>query len=130
MKDSLSGPKSSCTHIPGDTALQKLVDQEVLTHGRRCFLVDRGDRVGGLLTLHNVKEIPRPSWTTTTAAQAMIPIEKLSSIDPKAELWTAMEKMSRGGISQMPVVQGDNIVGMLSTGDIGKYLQTLQQAGA
>jgi Zn-dependent protease len=118
---------SECTHISEDTSLQKLIDQEVLSHGRHCFLVDRGDRVVGLLTLHNIKEIPRPSWATTTAAQAMIPIEKLNRIDPKAELWTAMEKMGRDGINEMPVMLGNNLVGLLSTGDIVKYLHTLQQ---
>jgi Zn-dependent protease/CBS domain-containing protein len=118
---------NACTHVSGDTTLQKLIDQEVLSHGRHCFLVDRGDRVVGLLTLHNIKEIPRPSWATTTAAQAMIPIEKLNRIDPKAELWTAMEKMGRDGINEMPVMLGNNLVGLLSTGDIVKYLHTLQQ---
>ena len=118
---------NACTHVSGETSLQKLVDEEVLTHGRQCFLVDRGDHVVGLLTLHNMKEIPRPSWTTTTAAQAMVPVEKLNSIDPKAELWTAMEKMGRDGINEMPVMLGNNLVGLLSTGDIVKYLHTLQQ---
>jgi CBS domain-containing protein len=89
--------------------------------------VDRGDRAAGLLTLHNMKEIPRPSWTTTTATQAMIPLDKLSRIDPNAELWTAMEKMGRDGVNQMPVMLGNDLVGMLSRGDIVKYLQTLQQ---
>jgi Zn-dependent protease/CBS domain-containing protein len=120
---------NACAHIAGDTTLQKVIDQEVLTHGRHCFLVDRGDRVVGLLTLHNVKEIPRPSWSTTTAAQAMTPVEKLSKIDPNAELWTAMEKMGRDGINEMPVMQGNNLIGLLSTGDIVKYLRTLQQVG-
>jgi Zn-dependent protease/CBS domain-containing protein len=120
----------ACTHVPGDISIQRLVDQEVLAHGRRCFLVDQGDHPVGLLTLHSIKKIPRPSWTTTAAAQAMIPLGKLHTIEPKAELWTAMEKMSRDGINQMPVMQGDNIIGMLSTSDIVKYLQTLQQVGA
>jgi CBS domain-containing protein len=120
---------NACTHVPGDVSLQKLVDQEVLARGRRCFLVDQGDQVVGLLTLHDLKDIPRPSWTTTTAAQAMIPVEKLNSIDPNAELWTAMEQMGRDGINQMPVMLGNNLVGMLSRGDIVKYLQTLQQVG-
>ena len=120
---------TECVHIPGDTSLQKLVDQEVLAHGRRCFLVDRGDEVIGLLTLHRVKEIPRASWTITTAAQAMVPLDKVNRIEPNAELWTAMEKMGRNGIDQMPVMLGNNLVGMISTGDIVKYLQTLQQVG-
>jgi len=119
----------ACTHVPEDTSLQKLVDQQVLSHGRRCFLVDRGDHAVGLLTLHNLKEIPRPSWTTTTAAEAMIPLEKLSRTDPNAELWTVLEKMGGHGINQMPVMTGNDLVGMLSRGDIVKYLQTLQQVG-
>ena len=83
----------------------------------------------GLLTLHRVKEIPRASWTITTAAQAMVPLDKVNRIEPNAELWTAMEKMGRNGIDQMPVMLGNNLVGMISTGDIVKYLQTLQQVG-
>jgi len=54
-------------------------------------------------------------------------LEKLNGIDPNAELWTALEKMGEDGIGQMPVMRGDNIVGMLSRGDIVQYLQTLQQ---
>jgi Zn-dependent protease/CBS domain-containing protein len=122
--------ENRCTQIPSDDTLQNVVDREVLTHGRRCFLVNRGEHVVGLLTLHNIKEVPRTSWTTTTAAQAMIPVEKLSKIDPNAELWTAMEKMGRDGINQMPVMLENDFVGMLSRGDIVKYLQTLQQVRA
>jgi CBS domain-containing protein len=59
----------------------------------------------------------------------MIPIEKLSRIDANAELWTALEKMGRDGINQMPVMRGNELVGMLSRGDIVRYLQTLQQVG-
>ena len=119
---------NACTHVSGDTPVQRLIDQEVLTHGRRCFLVDQGNRPVGLLTLHNIKEIPRTSWTTTTAAQAMIPLDKLSKVEPNAELWKALEKMGGDGINQMPVVQGETIVGMLSRADIVRYLHTLQQA--
>jgi len=117
----------ACTHVSDQVTLQNLVDQQVLAHGRRCFLVDQGEHVAGLLTLQHIKEMPRPSWTTTTAAQAMVPLEKLSTLDPNAELWTAMEKMGRDGIDQMPVMLGNNFVGMLSAGDIVKYLHTLQQ---
>ncbi len=121
---------SECFHVPGNTTLQGLVDQEVLTHGRSCFLVDQNGEAAGLLTLHHVKEIPRSSWMTTTAAQAMIPFEKLAKIDPQAELWIAMQKMGRDGINEMPVMTGNNLVGLLSTGDIVKYIHTLQQVGA
>jgi Zn-dependent protease/CBS domain-containing protein len=119
-----------CAHVPGDATLQRLIDQEVLAHGRRCFLVDQGGHAAGLLTLHNIKESPRSAWSTTSAAQAMIPLEKLSKTDPNAELWTVLEKMGGGGINQMPVMRGNDVVGMLSRGDIVNYLHTLQQVAA
>lgn len=120
---------NTCAHIPENTSLQALVDQEVLAHGRRCFLVDRDGRAVGLLTLHDVKEIPRSSWPATTAGLAMMPLEKLSSIEPNAELWTALEKMGQARISQMPVIRGNEVIGMLSSSDIVNYLRTAQQMG-
>lgn len=116
-----------CAHVSADATLQQLVDREVLTHGQRCFLVDRGGREVGLLTLHDIKEVPRSSWPSTTVAQAMVPLEKLSTTDPGAELWTVLQKMGGGGINQMPVMRGNDVVGMLSRGDIVNYLHTLQQ---
>jgi Zn-dependent protease/CBS domain-containing protein len=116
-----------CVHVPADAPLQKLIDQEVLAHGRRCFLVDRGGATVGMVTLHNIKEVPRASWAATTAGQVMIPMEKLSRIASDADLTTALEKMGGDGINQMPVMRGNNLIGMLSRGDIVRYLQTVHQ---
>lgn len=40
-----------------------------------------------------------------------------------------MAKMGREGTNEMPVMQGNELIGMLSVGDIVKYLHTLQQVG-
>lgn len=66
------------TAISDDTTLQRMVDQHILGGGRRSLIVERGDDVAGLLTLHRVKEIPRGEWATTTVAQAMIPLAQLN----------------------------------------------------
>lgn len=116
-----------CLYVPSSAILQEIVDQEILRHGRRCFLVRQDDRVIGLLTLHSIKAVPPTEWATTTAAAAMIPADQLSTTSPNAELSTALEKMGRNGINQMPVMQGDQLVGMLSREDIVHYLQLLQQ---
>lgn len=118
---------NDCLRVPADATLQSIIDQEILRHGRRCFLVQQDNHVLGLLTLHSIKDVPQPEWTTTTAAQAMIPVNKLSTIAPTAELATALEKMGRDGINQMPVMQGNDFVGMLSRDDVVHYLQLLQQ---
>jgi Zn-dependent protease/predicted transcriptional regulator len=115
--------------IPGDVTLQQLVDKSVLAQGRRCFVVGNGQGAVGLVTLSTIKEVPRALWTRTTASQVMVPLEKAISIRPAAELWTALEKMGRDGVNQLPVVSGggsDRMVGMLSRDDLVHYLCVLQ----
>jgi CBS domain-containing protein len=105
------------------------VDEHILGRGQRCFLVNRGDNTVGLMTLHQIKEVPRPDWATTSAAQVMLPIERLESIAPNAELWAALQKMDRGGVNQLPVTRDNHVVGMLSREDVITYLRTLQELG-
>jgi hypothetical protein len=95
-----------------------LVDEHILGSGQHCFLVIRGDNVVGLMTLQRIKEVPRPEWATTRAGQVMLPLEQLKSIDPDTEVWTALEKLDRDGVNQLPVTREDHVVGMLSREDV------------
>ncbi len=118
-----------CAAVPADLTLQQLVDEHILGSGQRCFLVTRGDNTVGLMTLHRIKEVPRSEWTTTNAAQVMLPLEQLKRIDPDTELWTALEKMDRDGVNQLPVTRDHHVIGMLSREDVITFLRTLQELG-
>jgi Zn-dependent protease/CBS domain-containing protein len=112
---------------PGETTLADLVERHVFTSGRRSFLIGRNGHPTGLLTLSSIRHIPRPDWTTTTAEQAMIPMDRVITIPASAELWTALEKMGRNGFNQIPVVDDGVVVGLLSREDIVEYLHVLRQ---
>ena len=119
-----------CAAVPADLTLQQVVDDHILTGGQRCFLVNRGDQTVGLMTLHRIKEVPRLEWATTSAAQVMLPLEQLHHIAPDGELWDALQKMDRDGVNQLPVIQNDQVVGMLSREDVITFLRTLRELGA
>jgi Zn-dependent protease len=116
--------------IPEDLTLQQLVDEQILGGGQRSFLVNRGDQTVGLMTLHRIKEVPRLEWATTSVAQVMLPFEQLKCVDPDAELWSALEKMDRNGVNQMPVIRDQHVIGMLSREDAITFLRTLQEFGS
>ena len=118
-----------CAIIPEDMTLQQLVDEQILVSGQRSFLVNRGDQTVGLITLHRIKEVPRPEWATTSAARVMLPIEQLKCVDPDTELWSALEKMDRNGVNQMPVIRDQHVIGMLSREDAITFLRTLREFG-
>jgi Zn-dependent protease len=118
------------THIPESTSLQEVVDRYVLSGGVRCFVVDHGEQTAGLLTLSDIRHVPRPEWPERHAADVMVPFEKLSATTPTAQMWTAVAKMGRDGVNQLPVVESNGIVGMLSRDDVLHYLRTLQSLAA
>jgi Zn-dependent protease len=113
------------TSIQPDVTLQTLVDRHVLGNGQRSFVVEEGDRVAGLLTLHDIKELPRAEWPTTTVTQAMIPLAQVKRIQPDEELWAAIEEMNHDGVNQLPVMTNGHIEGMLRREDIISYLRNL-----
>jgi Zn-dependent protease/CBS domain-containing protein len=115
--------------VPETLTLQQLVDEQILGSGQRSFLVNRGNRTIGLITLHQIKDVPRHEWAAKTVAEVMLPFERLKCLDPDTELWSALEKMDRNGVNQMPVVRADHVVGMLSREDAITFLRTLQELG-
>lgn len=113
--------------IPLGLTVQQVVDEYILGGGRRTFLVGQQDEVAGLLTLHTIKKIPRDEWPCTPVERAMIPFEQMKSIRPEAEVWTALEKMDRDGVNQLPVMSGKTLVGLLTRDSIITYLSALQE---
>jgi CBS domain-containing protein len=109
--------------------VQELVDKYVLPSGARYFIVDGIGGPAGLVTLSGIKETPRPSWSQTRVSQVMVPLQRLATITPDARLWSAFERMGRGGVNQLPVMDGNGIVGMLSREDLLHYLNILQVVG-
>jgi Zn-dependent protease len=119
-----------CATVPADLKLQELVDEQILGQAQRCLIVTRGQNPVGLITPHRVKEVPRQEWATTTASQAMLPLEKFKRINPTAELWSALQQMDGDGVNQLPVMTDGQVIGMLSRQDVITFLRTLQELGS
>ncbi len=134
VKSSLAGHKVSevmsqaYTIVQSNTTLQSLMDDHILASSRRSYIVEKGEQVVGLLTLHHLRDIPKERWLTTTVEQVMIPCEKWKDLSLDTELWDAMEEMDRDGVNQLPVMTGEHIEGMLSREDIISFLRQ-QPAG-
>lgn len=57
----------------------------------------------------------------------MIPVAKMKWIKPEAELVDALGEMDRDGVSQLPVMTGDQILGVLGRDDVIGFLRTLSK---
>jgi Zn-dependent protease/predicted transcriptional regulator len=115
-----------CVTAGSDLTIQELVDCYFIEKGKRCVVITHQDKPAGFITLHNIHQVPRERWSVTKAAAVMTPLNKVILIRPKAELAKALEQMGADGVNQMPVIEDNHIVGMLSREDITSYLHTLK----
>ncbi|MEP7133861.1 MAG: site-2 protease family protein [Chloroflexota bacterium] len=115
------------TSVLPDMTLAQLIKTHILGNGQRAFMVKQAEQVIGLLTLHNIKAIPESDWQTTTVAQAMIPVAQMKWIRPEIELVDALGEMDRDGVNQLPVMQADQILGILGRDDVISFLRTLSE---
>lgn len=116
--------------VPGNVSLEELVERNLLPLGARCAVITEFGNPAGMVTMSAIREVPREAWPATMAAQIMIPSPKLTTTEPNAILWSALEKMGRDGVNQLPVVDGHGIVGILSREDILHYLSALKALAA
>jgi len=118
-----------CARIGSRARLQELVD-DLLRSGNRCFVVVDGGAVVGLITPHEVKEIPRERWGKVAVAEAMRPLERLHMVSPDSPVADSLEIMAREDVHQLPVVAGGRLEGVVSRGDVIRALKTREQLRA
>ena len=116
--------------VPPDITLQELVDSHILISHNRCFPVVAGRELAGMITLTDVKKLPRESWHETTVWRAMTPFEKLHTVSAREDLARVLQIMGEADINQVPVVEGRLIVGMVSRSDIIRQIQVRRDLGA
>jgi Zn-dependent protease len=119
-----------CPEVDSRTSIQELIDRHILGGAKRCLVVTDGERPAGLLTVHNLGQLPRQAWSQTMASDMMTSMQDLRTADPDEELWSALADMDRDGVNQIPVLQGGAVLGMLRRDDVLSYLQTLQTIGS
>jgi Zn-dependent protease len=118
-----------CARVERDWTLGRVVRDEVLGAGRRCFVVAHDGHLDGLLTLHEIKGVPRERWDDVTVDQVLTPVAQLITVAPEDDLLAALEKMDGANVAQMPVVDGATLVGMLGREQILRYLTVRAELG-
>jgi Zn-dependent protease len=109
--------------IPRSTSLEDYL-QEMLRTGQRCHLVTGDSNCVGMITVHNLNSVPREEWATTSVQAVMLPRQSMQTATPDDPVLRILERMQSQDISQMPVVSGDSIVGMVTRDAILRFLQT------
>jgi len=120
---------SSPVTVPANISLQKLIDEFLLPRGWRSAFVLQVDQLAGLITLSDIRHIPREQWGQTPVGHAMTPVERLHVVSPQQNLKEVMPLMVTHNVNQLAVIQDGRLVGVLSREDILQSLQIREILG-
>ena len=115
--------------VPETTTVLETVGRYFDPHFGLCaFIVDGDERVLGMLSDLEAARVPKERWATTYAPQAMTPTRDVLTIEPEADLATALEQLESARQMQLPVVDAGRIVGYVSRIRIMNVLATERAA--
>jgi len=115
--------------VPADISLQQLVDAYFLPGGLRYALVMQADHLVGLMTLSDIRHIPREQWGQVPVSNAMIPLNRLHVVTPQQSLSDVLPLMAGRDVNQLPVLENGALVGILSRDAIVQYLEVRRGLG-
>ena len=113
-----------CATVEGHTNLQAFIEDFLLRTGRRCFVVVENGVISGMITANEIKEVEPKLRIHKTVSDAMRPIHQLRTVTTDTPVTEALEVMAREDLNQLPVVSGDRVEGVISRGQVLRYLQT------
>jgi Zn-dependent protease len=113
VSEAMSAPIS----IEPDLLVSQLIDSVLPLHRQVAFPVAQNQQLHGMLSLEDLKTLPRERWHLTRASEVMRPIAPRFFVEPNATLDYAQELMKRNGIGSVAVVgKNGDLVGFLQAG--------------
>ena len=113
--------------LPGES-IARLVDEIMLPGYRRAVPVVDG-RVVGIVTLSAGRQVPPERRAMTTVAEIMGGRSGVRTIGLDDSLFAALEALAAGDFEQLPVVEDERLVGLLTRGDIVRAIQVREELG-
>ena len=108
---------------PPETSLERLVQDHILQTGRRSLLVGRDSKFEGIVTVRDVKKISQQRWGTTSVRDIMTPRDELMTAHPQQNAWSLVEQMDTGNTSEVPVLKGEKIIGMVARDNLDQRVR-------
>lgn len=114
-----SCPPTVSSGIP----ISSLIHDHVMKTDESGFPVLDNGHIVGIITLDDIRKVPREAWDNTTVREVMTPADQMVVTRPEEDAADALEKLMTRDVRQLPVLNGAELAGCLRRQDIVKWLQ-------
>jgi len=131
LQESLLGVKvkdvmiTEMVTISSLTTIDEAVNRYFLKYGYGGFPVFENGRFLGIITLKEIKNVPRDEWIKVKVADVLIPRDKSTEVSPGDDAMKALEMMVTTDKGRLIVIEHERVVGLITRNGIARYLQIL-----
>jgi len=129
LRDTLSGVRVGAlmtrevVTVPDHISLEELVQEFVLRKPHAAFPVMSGEALQGMISIAQVRRVPRDEWVRTPVRQVMTPLAERAAVGPDDDAVVVLERMIREDASPLAVMRDGRLIGILSRRDVLKVFQ-------
>jgi len=109
--------------VSPDLGLDRLVNEHFLKRPYNAFPVTEDGIAVGLVTLSQIKEVPRDDWPLTRVADVMSPLEDTLIVEPDSPMTHVLERMSENETKRVLVAREFELLGIITARDIAHWLE-------
>ncbi len=109
--------------VPEGLSIQSLVDDYFFKYHFDCFPVSDEGALRGLITVSDLKDLPKARWRETRVGEIMQPDSPRIRAGVDEEASQVLRRTLRDRYGKLPVVSGDRIVGIITRRDIMEALR-------
>ncbi|HVF48990.1 MAG TPA: site-2 protease family protein [Pyrinomonadaceae bacterium] len=115
VADAMRAPVS----VEPETLVSHFIDTVLPLHQQAAMPVARARRLHGILTLADLKSLPRERWPHTHVSEVMRPVGRQLFVEPSTPLERAEKLMAENGAGALAVIDGaGELVGFLLRGQL------------
>lgn len=109
--------------VQPDRSVGNLVHNNIMQSDDQAFPVVDGDQLIGIVTLDDVRSVPRDDWPSTYVREIMTPAADLVTVSPDEDASRALDYLAAHDVRQLPVLRQGHLEGLVRRHDIVKWLQ-------
>jgi CBS domain-containing protein len=116
--------------VPSSGSVAEAAREQFMRTGYGSYPVTRGEAVVGLLCLKDVLRLSAEDRESTSVQGAMRPLTDAIITDPDVPLPVAIARMAQAGTARLLVMQGAQLVGLLTMNGVIRRLKVREELAA
>lgn len=129
LQESLSGIKvkdimvKDIVTISSSMTVDDAVNAYFLRYGYGGFPVIEGEKFLGIVTLKEIKEVPRENWSRVKVSDVFVPHSARWEVASEEDIMKALELMITEDKGRIAVTKNKGIIGLITRNGIARYVQ-------